>query len=320
MMDWLWDSPQYKLLEEYLPHPSDLTALLPWAGIGAAAVLVAVFLRKGWVSHLGGMFAGAGLAAAMVLTYQKIEGLPGDWRPITATHRMLYAVCAAALVGAICDAFRNVPTVCRPLQLAAAAAVVMWPLEPFLAPDHAYHVSSTTVALFVGAVVLLGSAVEDLTRRHRGPMVPLAMCMALGAVGQMCAVAGTAIMANLAGAASLALGALALVTWWLPGRTIPAATAGAFAAVAGGSVVVMYGNADPLPPLLPFAAAAGAPMLLWLLKLPKVRDLKPVLRTLIALVLLGTTMGWAMYDLLTAIVESNAGVDPMEQMMEEMYK
>jgi hypothetical protein len=286
-------------MDQYIPQPSDLIPLIPGAATGLVLLFLAFWLQKKGSLKTAAVAGGLSLGAAHAITYHMVNGLPA-LPPVQSTERMVYAIALFALLNILIQGSR----VKVLLQYGMSAFLVYYLLKPFLLhpPTWATHVSTLDAFLIVGGILLFWTVVEDLSERIKGPSPMLTLALILGLSGQIFLIYGAALLAQLAGTAAIALGLTAVLTR----STLPPAAAGTVTGVAAGIGLDGYYFISETPPALSLLIPAACPLLLYFSLLPYIREMKPLHRFLLQMLLVAIALGIAFYLAVDAMPEAEA--------------
>lgn len=285
----LWRS---TILPATAPFAVALFVLLP------AALLVGGRREGGAPAPLRVPLAGGiAVAAGYAVGSWFLLGLP-QWPAVSADERLLWLVCAAALVAGLGGLFAGrAAQVFGALQTLLAAGAAWWLLERALEHIYPGREGAFAVAALAAAIVLLAGALALLARRRPGVLTPLLLVATASAAAGVLVLGRTAKLGQLSGALASALAACALVGLWRRNLVLAGGATAAFAFALVGllSAGVTY-NEVPLPAALLIAAA---PLMAVLAELPGLARLgcraHAILRVaLVLLPLLGALyLAWA---------------------------
>jgi hypothetical protein len=182
-----------------------------------------------------------------------------------------------------------------------SAFLVYYLLKPFLVqpPASATHVSTLGALLLVGGILLFWTVASDLSDRIKGPSPMLTLSLVIGLSGQIFLMYGAALLAQLAGTAAIALGLAAVITR----ASLPPAVAGTVTGVAAGIGLDGYFFISETPPALSLLIPAACPLLLYFSLLPFIREMRPLHRFLLQMLLVGIALAVAFYLAVDALPE-----------------
>lgn len=275
-----------------LPRFEELIPLLP--GIGAALLVAAVaaFMHRR-APHFAAFLNGFFVAVAVAGAWYAGDGIPdlSAGRALNSSERALAATLVFALIGGAASPAR----IYRLAQFALSGGLVWYLLRPLLerAPTEPHAVGAGTALLVTGGVLAFWMLLEDVADRTEGWATLGVPGLILGLYAQTALVFGSAKLATLLGAASLALFALAPFSRWLPGRALPvAAVGGAVGATAAFSLDAWFYGVDPAPPAKPLVAACLAPIFLYFTLVPGMSE-KRAIRFIGPMVLVIALLAWS---------------------------
>lgn len=279
---------------------SDLVPLLPGAAAGAVLLALAGLLmrRHGRPTMFLAALCGAlAAAAAHAITWVRLHSWPPPWPPDDTIQRGAWAVvafCAAAMLVAL---LRKTSAWGRVVAFVATAGIVGLVSEVILLEERSValggsrNLGTGDFLIWVTAALALGALLEDAAVRRRGAALPLTLGLVMAVEALIAHAHQETTIAQLHGAAALALLAAGIFGRWLFARGFPAAAALGFSAVA---TVLALGllrfSIDP-PAWHLVALPWLAPILLEVGALPRIRDRKTGAIFLLRMVLVVAYLG-----------------------------
>jgi hypothetical protein len=261
-----------------------------------AALLVVV---AGWAGRRAGL-AGAGQAAvALALGAGTIAACFGIARPtfppIDVTHRIPWLVLSAVLLG-LFESIQPSPAWARwENRLLLAVLVLGVVLEPVRREDWTTPRNLAVEAGLVLAVLVAWVNLETWAARR--PTAALGPALLVVTAGAAVAVmfSGYAVLGQIGGGLTAALGAVWVLSWWLPDRSL--SRGGVPVLIVCLTTILIMGNVyAKLPPVAAFLLAL-APLTAWLARLGPARRLaqwqSALLAVALTLVPVGVAVGLA---------------------------
>lgn len=234
---------------------------------------------------------GLGFLAALIT----ILGHDVLMRPNSVLPKLGWVALAGSLWGLL-EASPRLPGFLRPpLRLALSAGLCWWLLS-FM---REHHWEGAEVAGWLGALsvtlAVVWSAVQPLAVRSAGLSLPLALALLAAGTGGALNLAGSASLAQLAGALGVGTGVLALVAWRRGAVALGRGGLAPYALLLGGAILGGRYAAE-LPPSAAWVLA-GAPLALWAAELcPAARPRTRGLVRVLLMVAAGGVAAWLAYE------------------------
>jgi hypothetical protein len=184
------------------------------------------------------------------------------------------------------------------LQATAMIGLVWWVVSPLIGRDDAAGLSIGEVVVLGGVLGMIGCLAPRSAGQAPDLVMPAVLAIALGALGQVLFLFGSASLAQFCGSASLACGGSVVAT--VGRRALPAAAV--VAAVGLGAVFAVDGWAflDDTPPRASLILLALVPLVPAVTRLRRVRSARPIIRLAfavgLALVIAGAAVGIAIAE------------------------
>lgn len=256
-----------------------LAASRPWAATRLASTAATSSLEASAAARLGQPLGRWGAALALAAGYVAGHwGLAGG--PLSTNNdvsqTLLYLAALGGVLGAL-DALWPRPMALRwglrLLACAGSAWLLVRPLAAQGGPIAQYGLAAASVA---GGMLAVWSLLDGAAAREPGPALGLALLIWLVAGAAALVMAGTAVVGQLAGAATAALGGLWVVTWRWPatGRLVSASPVLALVAVGQWAIGLLYAEL----PKASFVLLVLAPLGLVLVQLPRLARCRPLTR------------------------------------------
>lgn len=208
------------------------------------------------------------LGAGYVAGYLTLLGLP-PFPPVEANQWIVLLAIVAALL-ALVDSFHRTPGWLRHgLRLLLSFAVPWLVLGPMR--EHTWSTGESLLWSAGSGLVLFGliTAAETTTRQSRGVSMPLSLLTLGVGTSLVLALSGSALLGQLGGVLSAALGAVLVFAWWRPDVEMSRGPAAVVLVVLAGLWLSGYFYAE-----VPAASALlllGAPGVVWLVLLTPLR-------------------------------------------------
>ena len=278
--------------------------------------LVAAFLvvLAGWAGRRAGL-AGAG-QAAVALAARRAGAIAAQlaiarpaFPPIEVTDRIPWLVLAAVLLGMF-ESIHPSPAWARWENRVLLAVLLLWAVlvEPVLKADWSTRRNLAVQGGLILAVLVAWANLETLAKgRSTAVLGPSLLVVAAGTAVALI-FSGSIVLGRIGGGLTAALGAVWVLSWWLPDRTV--SRGGVPVLVVTCTALLVVGHIYSALPLAAAILLGAAPLALWPAWVGPARRLAPwqsaLLAAALVLVPVGVAVGLAFQAALPVWLSSGA--------------